>query len=96
MSIGKGDEDPARQLGERGFGDVPGDAAACGMTPWAPNAAVDLHGHLGLRPGEIRAIGRRPTRPQALLPLVDRPGAPRRQGVLPMEREQRKRDEPLG
>lgn len=95
VRIGKWNQNPARKLRQGGLGDVPGDAAAGGMPPWAPDSAVDLHGHLGIRPGKIRAIGRRPTRPQALLLLVRRPRAPHRDGVFPLEWELREGDEPL-
>lgn len=95
VSIGKGDEHPAGQLGEGGFGDVARDAAAGGMAAGPPQAAVDLHGHLGSRPGEIGAVGRWLTRLEAFLLLVAGPDHPRRQRMLSDERQVRERDQPL-
>ena len=95
VRIGKGDQDPARQLGEGGFGDVPADPAACGVPAGLPDAALDLDRDHGIRPGEVRAVSLGLTRPQAFLLLKECPVGPDRQGELPLERVVWEGDEPL-
>jgi hypothetical protein len=95
VSIGEGDENPAGQLSEGGFGDVSGDAAAAGVATRSPDATIDLHGDLSSGPGKIGAVGRRPTRLEALLLLIQRPSTPDRQRVFALERQVWEGDQPL-
>lgn len=95
VSIGEWDENPAGQLSEGGLGDVSGDAAAGGVTSWAPDATVDFHSDLGIGPGKIGAVRRRPTRLEVFLFLIHRPGIPDRQRVFALERQVWEGDQPL-
>jgi hypothetical protein len=95
VSIGKRDENPAGELGEGGFGDVAADAPASGMAARGPDAAIDLHGHLGSGPGEISAVGGRPTGSEAFLLLKCRPRNPDRQDVFALEGQVWEGDQPL-
>jgi hypothetical protein len=85
VCVGEGDEDPTGELGESGLGDVPADAFACGVPPGPPDAAVDLDGHLRIRPGKVSAEGGS-TRLQPFLLLVRGPGIPHGKYELSLER----------
>ncbi len=94
VCVGEGDKNPTGELGEHGLGDVPGDATACGVPPGPPDAAVDLDGHLRIRPGKVSAEAMS-TRPQPFLLLVRGPGVPHGQDELSLERQAGARDQPL-
>lgn len=95
MAFGEGDENPTGELGEGGFCDVSGDAAASGMPTRAPDATIDLDGDLSSRPGEISPVGRWLTRFEALLPLEHCPGSPDRKNMLALKRQFREAHQPL-
>lgn len=95
MAFGEGNEDPTGELGERGFRDVSGDAAASGMPTRAPDAPVNLHGDLSIWPGKVSPKGRWLTRFETLLLLEEGPGSPDRQNMLALKRQFRVAHQPL-